>query len=106
MYGTLRDGKPATHRIEHYGLYDYGKFPYIHHKPGSDVFGCVREVSDAELESLDNYEGVRRGLFCRQTVRVWALDDLNGENKHEVMWVYVGDNIVPPLILSGDWLNQ
>lgn len=89
VYGTLCDpaqceavlghaayGPDATlvglHRVE-------GRYPTL--APGGDADGRVLRLREDDLDALDAYEGVDRGLYVR--VRVPG-----GEGD---MWTYVGD---------------
>jgi gamma-glutamylcyclotransferase (GGCT)/AIG2-like uncharacterized protein YtfP len=102
VYGTLRDGNPATHTLADYAMYDYGKFPYIVEEAGARVHGNIGTVDDKELTALDKYEGVERGLYTRRSVTV--TQDESGERQQA--FAYIGGNIHPRLIPSGDWLNR
>ena len=109
VYGTLRpeDEKgnylPATHRLYFYDMYNYyDEFPYIVTGEGM-VIGNIKEVDDLELEQLDKYEGVDRGLYRREVGVVYSTSDIH-ETPQKV-WMYVGDSIVTPLVASGDWAD-
>lgn len=103
VYGTLRPADEAyTYRLSGYDIYNYyGRFPYITPGLGS-VRGTVIEVTRRELKQLDQIEGVAQGLYTREIVTV---EDARTEEVVEC-FVYVGGNIVPQLIPSGDWFNR
>lgn len=105
IYGTLRqEFSEATHLISGYGMYNYhDKFPYIIKEEGADsqVVGNLLMVDDKGLDQLDRYEGVGSGLYTREQVEVFSLEE--GEWSEELAWVYVAGNIAPPKIESGDW---
>lgn len=105
IYGTLRqEFSEPTHLIYEYGMYNYhDRFPYIIKEEGTDseVVGNLLMVDDKELDHLDRYEGVDRGLYTRKQVEVFSLP--TGEAEEDLAWVYVAGNIAPPKIESGDW---
>lgn len=105
VYGTLRNGEPATHYLMGYGLYDYGKFPYITTQGSEDnyVMGNVIDVTDEELARMDTYESIKTGLFVRE--RVYAYEK-GPEPAPFTCYAYVGGSVVPRRIGTGDWLNQ
>lgn len=109
VYGTLRPrGVAATHVLDGYRMHDYGKFPYIilDENDCREVLGNVIEVTDRQLQGLDHIEGVERGLFKRIVEFVYPINSaFTCEDEVEV-FVYVADNIVPPVISSGDWHNR
>jgi gamma-glutamylcyclotransferase (GGCT)/AIG2-like uncharacterized protein YtfP len=95
VYGTLTDHAqaarvvskfefrgPATldglHRVE-------GEYPTL--APGGEVAGRLLRTTD--IEALDAYEGVERGLYVRVSVP-WKGPKGNDETEGEVA-VYVGD---------------
>lgn len=111
VYGTLRPKNrqgmyvPATHEIVGFIMYDYGAFPYIVDSEDLAHVDSVKvnilEVTHEQLERLDTYEGVDRGLYRRDRVDVFNLE--TGEQ--DEAWVYIGANIVPERVLSGDWAD-
>lgn len=110
VYGTLRDkGSAPTHFINGYDMYDYyGRFPYIQPTVGdrcfhSRVYGNLVEVTASKLKLFDKYEGIKTGLFTRQEVPVFAIDNVITP---VTAYVYVAGNIAPPVIDSGDWLRR
>jgi gamma-glutamylcyclotransferase (GGCT)/AIG2-like uncharacterized protein YtfP len=107
VYGTLRPkGAQATHVLYDYAMYNYyDKFPYITASFGNDddcVYGNVLSVSKAQLDRLDEIEGVARGLYSRETVEIKDIET----KEMMTAFVYVGQEIVPALITSGDWLDR
>lgn len=104
VYGTLRPSKVATHCIYDHDMYDYGRFPYLAKREGAEaVKGNVIYVTDEQLEQLDHYEGVERGLYTRETCRAYPMPE--GEHVH--CFVYVAtDRMHPKRISSGDWFQR
>ena len=111
VYGTLRPRKggryvEATHEIIGFKMYNYGNFPYITPSYGDwahadTVKVNIIEADAKKLAQLDEYEGVSQGLYRRELVDAFNLE--TGEDVE--VWVYVGDNIVPEHVLSGDWAD-
>lgn len=105
IYGTLRqEFSEPTHLIYDHGMYNYyDRFPYIIKEKGNDdwVVGNLLMVDDKELDHLDRYEGVDRGLYTREQVEVFSLKE--DERSEGLAWVYVAGNIAPPRIESGNW---
>lgn len=98
VYGTLREGNPATHSLQDYKLWSLGRFPCITQETGEVVRGNIIKVDDDMLEKLDRYERVDIGLYTRETVYV------SGDNGSDVeAFVYVAGNCFPQPIESGDW---
>ena len=121
VYGTLRNGAAATHRLDYYRMFCVqGKefdFPFIQETDGDcepridnvpacstySVKGNVVELTDKELRQADKYENVRTGLYARKKVYVQPLS--GGE--YEEVWVYVGGPaLVYQPIDNGDWLSR
>lgn len=109
-YGTLRNGKEPTHKLPGYMMFAVqGKlfnFPVIQPYPWTDsppaVAGNVIEVSDEELQQLDKYEGVERGLYVRTEVVVYELG--KSVAKPEIVQAYIGGPaLVNTPIPSGVW---
>lgn len=109
VYGTLRQSRAATHRLEGHNLYLFKggnfSFPSVRREDNADgVLGNLLIVSDAELAELDVYEGVDDGLYTREVVRVQEIG-IDGSDIEA--YVYVGtDLIFPPRIQSGDWTSR
>ena len=53
-------------------------------KEGSEVWGCLYEINESDLEKLDRYEGVKQGVYCKEEVIV--IDD--GGERHKAI-VYI-----------------
>ena len=111
VYGTLRPSKTATHVLIKHAMYNYfNRFPYIVPIEGHGrVVGELIEVSDDDLVALDHYEGVERGLYTRETVKVLEMGDpKKAQNwKTEQAFVYVATNqLHPSTIKSGDWFSR
>ena len=90
VYGTLRNPTRAGDVLEN-AVFDGdatligfhrvdGRYPTL--APGGRVEGRVLKLSNGDLDALDSYEGVDRGLYVR--VRVPSDD--------EPLWTYVGDS--------------
>lgn len=89
VYGTLCDPERAREVL---GQADFGpdarlvglgrasgRYPTL--VPGGETEGRVLRLADGDLDALDAYEGVARGLY----VRVRVPGDGGG------LWTYVGD---------------
>lgn len=89
VYGTLCESAQARAVLGHadfgtdarlVGLHPVdGRYPTL--APGGETEGRVLRLRGGDLEVLDRYEGVDRGLYVR--VRVPATDGF--------LWTYVGD---------------
>ena len=98
VYGTLRDPERARELLGHA---DFGpdallrglhrvdaRYPTL--APGGETRGRVLRLRDDDLEALDAYEGVDRGLYVR--VRV--------PGDQGALWTYAGDpdaDVEPPV---------
>lgn len=81
-------------------------FPVIQAYPWKDaqplVLGNLIEVDDEELEELDKYEGVERGLYTREDVVVYSLG--KAVAKPITAQAYIGGPaLVNPPVPSGVW---
>ena len=112
VYGTLRDKQTPTHRLPGYMMFKVaGKtfnFPFIQAYPWDDrqpeIYGNVMEVTDDQLERLDVYEGIKRGLYTREKVVVY---EMKSPAEPEIMWAYIGGPaLTSKPIPSGDWEIQ
>lgn len=89
VYGTLREASQAHEVVGHadfgpdaqlVGLRRVeGAYPTL--APGGETSGRVLRLDAGDLEALDRYEGVDRGLYVR--VRIPADEG--------ALWTYVGD---------------
>lgn len=114
VYGTLRKDKdPETTPpfvLGGYKMFVYKgnfEFPYIQKtgNPEDRVLGEVLTVSNTQLKELDLYEGVARGMYSRDTVRVHNTD--NDEHlQFEECFVYVEKDFAPKPVLSGNWFRR
>jgi gamma-glutamylcyclotransferase (GGCT)/AIG2-like uncharacterized protein YtfP len=115
VYGTLRNGVPATHRLHGYRMFfvpgrNGNNFPFIQRTDGFyddrawySVLGNIVEVTDKELEQADVYEGVSNGLYTREKLHVQCLST----KRIIEAWVYVGGPaLVYQPIDSGDWFSR
>ena len=112
VYGTLRNSRVATHNIYDHVMYDYhGKFPFIVRASTTDaqvvrVKGNVIYVTDDELEQLDKYEGVDKGLYTREEVCAYSIDG-NPHLDVTDCYVYVATDLLRPKpVTTGDWFNR
>ena len=110
VYGTLRSGGSASRMLDHCKriartsvrgtLYDVdGRFPALMLYGSCDVHGEIWRCPVELLATLDEYEGVERGMFRRVAVRVDGL----------ACWTYVaGPALARDLtpgrrVPSGEW---
>lgn len=103
VYGTLRPkGRKATHTLSGYAMMNAGPYPYIipSTHDTDHVYGNVITVTDKELQDMDRYEGVNRGLYTREKVTVYA-----GHNS-EYVYAYVAGPDFPRPVPSGDWYER
>lgn len=102
VYGTLTDHERADEVLSEYdfrgsalleGLHRVdGTYPTL--APGGRVDG--RLLATAEIDRLDRYEGVERGLYVRLAVPI--ADGSTAPNGFDTVAVYVGD----PTALGAD----
>lgn len=106
VYGTLRPhGAAVTHLLMGYSMYNYyDKFPYIVPNEDDIVFGNIVEVDDKGLKEFDHIEGVKQGLYVRESVKAQVLS--SSEEKYVDAFVYVAKDIAPTYIPSGDWFHR
>lgn len=104
VYGTLTDATRAASLLDDFayvgaatlsGLHRIdGRYPTL--APGGSVAG--RLLRTDEIETLDGYEGVERGLYVRVSVSI------EGDHDRNEAAVYVGD----PALLDApaDWPGE
>ena len=102
VYGTLRDPNRAREVVGHADFGPDARLVGLHRvearyptlAPGGETDGRVLRLRDGDLEAIDAYEGVGRGLY----VRVRVPDGGGG------LWTYVGD----PAALDAEvaWLGD
>ena len=63
-----------------------GALPTLVEDPGSQIFVALYDVTEADVASLDSWEGADQGLYRKVRVRVATLE---GE---QLAWVYVLDD--------------
>ncbi len=95
VYGTLTNPQQVERVVDSYvfvgsavlhGLHPVeGRYPTL--APGGDVAGRVLRTDD--VDALDRYEGVGRGLYVRVPVPWTGLDRTDDDS--ETVAVYVGD---------------
>lgn len=99
VYGTLMAGEKVTHQLPGYMMFavqgDKFNFPVIQPVPDEwdadvVVYGCILEVDDQQLQQLDYYEGVARGMYSREKVTVYNLETSSVES----VQVYVGGPVL------------
>jgi gamma-glutamylcyclotransferase (GGCT)/AIG2-like uncharacterized protein YtfP len=109
VYGTLRDGKRDTWKVDGYSLVFPGhrNYPaaFIDENQNEMVVEII-DVDDMDLAGYDQYEGVSYGLYERRMVKAYNDDD-------EVdAWMYT---IGPALLQNGgvfelvpkkDWMSE
>lgn len=59
-------------------------FPYVLSQEGSSFWALKFDVSDNQLQRLDNYEGISEGLYRRVEIKVLLLDQ-----SEEKAFIYV-----------------
>jgi gamma-glutamylcyclotransferase (GGCT)/AIG2-like uncharacterized protein YtfP len=101
-YGSNLDPRQMAHRCPHSPLRGTGwltgwritfggegwdgALPTLVEDPGSQIFVALYDVTEADVASLDSWEGADQGLYRKVRVRVATLE---GE---QLAWVYVLDD--------------
>ena len=109
VYGTLRNGKRDTWKVDGYSLVFPGHRRFPAALPDENQTGLVVEVmtvDDYDLASYDIYEGVSSGLYERKIVDVYSNDD-NVE-----AWMYtIGSALMQgsgvfEMVPKKDWMSE
>jgi cation transport regulator ChaC len=53
-------------------------------KEGSEVWGCLYEIDESDLEKLDRYEGVKQCIYCKKEV---IVIDNKGERHNAIVYI-------------------
>mgnify|MGYP003110903735 CR=1 FL=1 len=109
VYGTLRNGKRKTYKINGFSLVYPGHYRYPAAIINNNSTGMVIELLDVEQEDIngyDIYESVDSGLYDRRKVTVY-------ENDKEInAWMYTAGPLllqhktVFELVPEQDWLSK
>ena len=86
VYGTLKDASRRDDMYVKGTLFDLGAFPGIKLEGVTNVPGQIVEVTEQDLEILDRYEGVSRGLYTRK--KTWAYPKEKENLFPEEVWIY------------------
>ena len=109
VYGTLRNGKRKTYKVDGYSLVYPGHYSYPAAIINNTSSGIVVEVMDVEKEDIDNYdvyEGIDTGLYDRRIVTAYD------EDKKVKAWMYTAGPLllqhktVFELVPKQDWLSK
>ena len=111
VYGLLRCGLSMNEmlegavslgerRVAGFDLYDLSDYPGAAPGAGTLIAELYRLASAAQLEALDEAEGLHFDppLYCRQAVRL--------EDGEAWLYVYARPLDGAPRIASGDWLDR
>jgi gamma-glutamylcyclotransferase (GGCT)/AIG2-like uncharacterized protein YtfP len=96
VYGTLRNGKRDTWKVDGYQIVFPGNYSYPAALMDKNATGAVVEIIDVDncdLEGYDIYENIKTGLYERRIVNVY---NDNGEQKDA--WMY----IIGPALMQYD----
>jgi len=109
VYGTLRDGKRDTWKVDGYSLVFPGHRNYPAALLDDDSNGLVVEVMDVDnvdLSGYDRYEGVQYGLYERRKVKAYK------DNKKVDAWMYTmgstlfqNTGVMEP-VPKKDWMSK
>ena len=109
VYGTLRNGKRETCKVDGYSLVYPGHYNYPAAIINNSSKGMVVEVMEVGQEDIDNYdvyEGIDTGLYDRRVVTAY-----NGK-KETKAWMYTAGPLllqhknVFELVPQQDWLSK
>tara|TARA_R110000824_G_scaffold15603_1_gene65464 strand:+ start:1568 stop:1942 length:375 start_codon:yes stop_codon:yes gene_type:complete len=110
VYGTLRNGSRDTYRVKDVSLVFPGHKNYpalIKNKEGSGAVVELIDVDNYDLESYDNYEGIKTGLYVREVIDVFEDDNLKTK-----AWVYIAgpllmqNKLVFEEVPEQNWLSK
>ena len=109
VYGTLRNGKRDTWKVDGYNLVYPGHSAYPAIIMNSDAKGVVVEIMDVDdydLVGFDKYEGIGDGLYERRRIKAY-----NDETDIEA-WIYtIGPAQMQysqafSLVPNQDWMSR
>jgi|TARA_R100001443_G_scaffold39547_2_gene52873 gamma-glutamylcyclotransferase (GGCT)/AIG2-like uncharacterized protein YtfP len=109
VYGTLRDGKRDTWKVDGYSLVFPGhrRFPAaLPDMEQTDLIVEVMDIDDYDLKSYDRYEGISSGLYERRMVNAY-----NNDEKVKA-WMYtIGSALMQgtgvfEMVPKKDWMSE
>ena len=110
VYGTLRNGSRDTYRVKDVSLVFPGHKNYpalLKNKEGRGAVVELIDVDNYDLESYDNYEGIKTGLYVREVIDVFEDDNLKTK-----AWVYIAgpllmqNKLVFEEVPEQNWLSK
>ena len=109
VYGTLRNGKRKTYRVDGFSLVYPGHYHYpaaIINNNSSGMLVELMDVGKEDINGYDIYEGVESGLYDRRKITAYDKD------RKVDAWMYTEGPLllqhknVFELVPKQDWLSQ
>jgi|TARA_X000001388_G_C2232725_1_gene123838 gamma-glutamylcyclotransferase (GGCT)/AIG2-like uncharacterized protein YtfP len=109
VYGTLRNGKRDTWKVDGYSLVFPGHRDFPAALPDRKQKGMIVEVfdvDDIDMVSYDRYEGVDSNLYHRKIVSAYK-----GEEEVEAWMYIIGSSLLQycqlfELVPNKDWMSK
>ena len=110
VYGTLRNGKRDTWKVDGYQIVFPGHYSYPAALMDKDAKGAIVEIIDVDnydLDGYDIYENIKTGLYERRIVNIY-----NDDGDKADAWMYIIGpalmqyNKVFELVPEQNWLSK
>jgi len=110
VYGTLRNGKRDTWKVDGYQIVFPGHYSYPAALMDKNAKGAIVEIIDVDnydLDGYDIYENIKTGLYERRIVNVY-----NDDGDKADAWMYIIGpalmqyNKVFELVPEQNWLSK
>tara|TARA_R100000656_G_scaffold20634_3_gene18435 strand:- start:193 stop:573 length:381 start_codon:yes stop_codon:yes gene_type:complete len=110
VYGTLRNGKRDTWKVDGYQIVFPGHYSYPAALMDKNAKGAIVEIIDVDnydLDGYDIYENIKTGLYERRIVNIY-----NDDGGKADAWMYIIGpalmqyNKVFELVPEQNWLSK
>ena len=110
VYGTLRNGKRDTWKVDGYQIVFPGHYSYPAALMDKNAKGAIVEIIDVDnydLDGYDIYENIKTGLYERRIVNIY-----NDDGDKADAWMYIIGpalmqyNKVFELVPEQNWLSK
>ena len=109
VYGTLRNGRRDTWKVDGYELVFPGHRDYpaaMLRDEAKNMVVEIMDVDDTDLTNLDRYEGVDYGLYERRRVEAYNNDEKINAWMYTIGSALMQNTGVFEIVPNKDWLSE